>query len=377
MLISLILHIGGSRMEQNEYWFWLCNIRQIGNNKIRDILTYYKTPKSAFLDNGDGLNHIPSLSSSDKLMIMNSKDINKIKDNYAKLARASVYFVSKENNAYPDKLKHIYQSPYGLYVKGNLPKEEEIVIAIVGARNCSDYGSEIAEYMAYELARRGISIISGLAHGIDNFAHRGALRASGKTYGVLGSGVDICYPKENFKTYLDIQSNGGVISEYGLGIWPKPGFFPQRNRIISGISDGVLLIEAKEQSGSLITVDYGLEQGKNIYVIPGRIKDELSKGCNNLIKMGAKLVSEPNDIIEDFSKYSIKLMKDIKKNDKLLETEEKIVYAMLSFHGKHINEISYQTNISIPELTPILLNLELKNYIKQVRNNVYAHIDID
>lgn len=367
----------GENMDNSIYWFWLCNIERIGLRKINALISYYGSPYDAFMDKNIDKREIPGLTEKEFISIKNSKDLIKVKENYAKLRSKDVYFVTKDDNCYPEKLKHIYDAPYGLYVKGKLPGKNDTVIAVVGARNCSDYGREITRYLTYELSKMGIHIISGLALGIDGYAHEGVLRAGGITYGVLGCGIDICYPKENLSYYMDMQKTGGIISEYGLGVSPKPGFFPMRNRIISGMSDGILVIDAKEKSGSLITVDIGLDQGKTIYAVPGRISDELSIGCNNLIKMGAKLVSNPKDIVEDFNMNCEYSLKENKKIDNLLETNEKIVYACLSFQGKHINEIANETNINIIELTNILINLEIKNYIKEIRNNYYVYINMD
>jgi DNA processing protein len=361
-------------MTKQEYWYWLCNIDNIGLKKIGAILEFYSTPEQAFCDKTFGLDQIPILTAPDKDAINKSKDIKRIKENYAKLISKGIYFVTIEDDDYPSKLKNIYNPPYALYVKGTLPKENIPTIAVIGARNCSDYGREMAIHFAKELATAGVQIVSGLARGIDGFAHFGALSAGGYTCGVEGCGVDICYPKENFSLYIQMQERGCILSEYDIGTQPKAYNFPMRNRIISGISDGILIIEAKEKSGSLITVDMGLDQGKNIYSLPGRVNDLLSLGCNNLIKLGAKLVTEPKDILEDFNLNYENNANDMKKIDKLLETKEKIVYANLSLLPKHMNEIAGETNINISELTEILLNLELKNYIKQTRKNYYSYI---
>ncbi len=361
-------------MTSKEYWFWLCNLEQIGIKKIRLLLEFFGTPEEIYRDNGNGLDQVKLLSVTDKETILRSKMKERIQENYAKLASRGIYFVTKDEDQYPSQLHNIYNPPYGLYIKGTLPREDRISIAIVGARNCSDYGRETARYLAGELAGHGIQIISGLARGIDGYAHEGALAAGGSTFGIEGCSVDICYPKENFKLYMKMQNNGGIISEYGLNCYPRPYNFPMRNRLISGLSHGILVIEAKEKSGSLITADMGLEQGKNIYAVPGRCMDFLSLGCNNLIKMGAKLVTGPEDILEDYGLNYKNCKNQLKKNDKLLETKEKIVYACLSFLPKHMNEIAGETNLSIVELTEILMQLELKNYIRQVRKNYYEYI---
>lgn len=358
-------------MTNREYWYWLCNIEGIGIRKITHLLEYFTCPEEIYRASNEEIKHVSKLSLEDVSKIVNSKSEGKIQENYAKLKERGIYFVTKEDTEYPNKLRNIYDAPYCLYIQGKLPDKNSIAIAIVGARNCTSYGSSMAEYFSRELSKKGIEIISGLAMGIDSYAHQGAIDGGGNTYGVLGCGVDICYPKENFNLYMKMKDRGGIISEYGLGFPPRQYNFPMRNRIISGLADGILVIEAKEKSGSLITVDYGLEQGKNIYAIPGRVSDTLSQGCNNLLKQGAKIVTNVNDIMEDYNINCEKFDKEMKKNDKLLETQEKMVYACLSFIPKHINEIALETSLGIGELAEILLALEFKNYIKRIGTNYY------
>lgn len=360
-------------IEEKLYWYWLCNIKNIGYKKIEFLLEYYKTPKNIFYGRIDFFLDKGKLSKEDISNIEKSKDIKRVEEEYKKLKEKKISFVTREDEEYPKRLLHIFNPPHALYVRGSLPKEEENIIGVVGARNCSDYGRDMAIYLSGELSKMGVSIISGLALGVDGYAHKGALEAGGKTYGVLGCGVDICYPRENFDSYMKIPEHGGVISEYGMGIEPIPWHFPMRNRIISGLSSGILVIEAKEKSGSLITADMGLEQGKNIYALPGRVYDTLSTGCNNLIKMGAKLVTSPKDILEDFSINYENLLKSNKKNNKLLETNEKMVYASLDFRGKHVNEIVSITGLAVQKTMEVLITLELKGYIKQIRQNYYAY----
>ncbi len=361
-------------MTKKEYWFWLCNLEQIGIKKIQAVLDFYGTPEQAYLDNGRGLEQISVLTASDKEIMLKSKESERIQENYAKLKDKGIYFVTKEEDGYPSRLHNIYNPPFALYIKGALPREDRISIAVVGARNCTYYGRETARHLSGKLAEAGVQIISGLARGIDGYAHEGAIAAGGSTYGIEGCSVDICYPKENFNIYMEMQEKGGIISEYGPGRHPKACNFPMRNRLISGMSDGILVIEARERSGSLITADLGLEQGKNVYSIPGRVQDCCSVGCNNLIKMGAKMVTGPEDILEDYGIFYKDCKNQIKKIDKLLETKEKIVYACLSSFPKHMNEIGGETNLSVMELSEILMNLELKNYIRQIRKNYYVYI---
>ena len=199
-----------------------------------------------------------------------------------------------ENNDYPQQLKNIYDPPLKLYVLGNKQILQEKGIAIVGSRKATEYGKKVAFQFANQLAKKGINIISGLALGIDTYAHFGALQPqfTGKTIAVLGSGLDEIYPKENIELAKQIIKLGGcIISEYPLGTKPQKLNFPQRNRIISGLSKGVLIVEASEKSGSLITADFALEQGRGVFAVPGNISSKTSIGTNNLIKQGAKLVT--------------------------------------------------------------------------------------
>ena len=205
-----------------------------------------------------------------------------------KLDKNKIKIIKLGDEKYPENLKHIYSKPQALYVLGNENLLNEISIAIIGCRNCSKYGAQNAYKFGYELAQKGFCIVSGFARGIDTYAHLGAVKAKGKTIAVLGCGLDVVYPPENKRLYIEILKNGGaIISEYPLGTKPEKHHFPTRNRIISGLSDGVLVIEAKKRSGSMITVEHALDQGKTIYALPGNITSDNSYGTNELIKEGA------------------------------------------------------------------------------------------
>lgn len=211
--------------------------------------------------------------------------------------KKNMQIIKYKDNEYPEKLKNIYDSPKKLYYLGNKSLLYMKSIAIIGCRKCTKTGAYNAYKFGYELARKNICVVSGLARGIDSYSHIGAIRAKGKTIAVLGSGLDVIYPRENKGIYYEIiKNNGLIISEYPLGSKPEKYHFPARNRIISGISDGVLIIEAREKSGTLITVDFALDQGKDIYAIPGNLENENSYGTNNLIKEGANLVTNIDDI---------------------------------------------------------------------------------
>jgi len=218
---------------------------------------------------------------------------------YEKYQRQGIRFTYWQMPDFPNKLRDIPDAPYGIYYKGSLPKEGERSVAMIGARRCSDYGRCMAEYFADKFGKMGIAVISGMASGIDGISQRAALAAGGTSYGVLGCGVDIIYPENNADLYRNLIARGGVISEYPPTTQPKAGLFPQRNRIISALSDVVLVVEARAKSGTLITVDMALEQGREVYVVPGRCTDNLSIGCNRLLRQGAIAATAPEDIMQD------------------------------------------------------------------------------
>ncbi len=213
------------------------------------------------------------------------------------LQKQKVKIITIDDKEYPEMLKTIYDYPVSLFIKGDEKILNMPAIAIVGCRECSSYGEKVAQYFAYYLSKKHINIISGLAKGIDSQSHIGALKAKGRTIGVIGSGLDIVYPKENQYLYDKIiEENGAIISEYPLGVKPEKMNFPARNRIISGMSQGILVVEAKKKSGTLITVDFALEQGRDVYVVPGNIDEINSVGTNDLIKQGARMVTTYKDI---------------------------------------------------------------------------------
>ena len=216
------------------------------------------------------------------------------------LKRQGIFFVSLEDRAYPTRLRAIPDMPFGLYYKGRLPDPAGPAAAVIGSRRADRYGLEQAERFAYDLASRGINVISGMALGVDGAAGRAALRSGGPSYAVLGSGPDICYPPANRDLYDLLCQRGGVLSEYMPGTGARPGLFPPRNRIISGLSDLVLVIEARGGSGTLITTDFALAQGKEVFALPGRITDPLSEGCNRLLSQGASIALGPRDLTERF-----------------------------------------------------------------------------
>ncbi len=217
------------------------------------------------------------------------------------LRNRGIRFVYCAEEAYPNRLKDIADYPFGLFYIGSLPREDRPTVSIIGARECSEYGRKTAELFGKTLGSKGVQIISGMARGIDGISQSAALNVGGNSYGIVGCGVDICYPKENEKLYNKLKINGGILSEYLPGTEPKANLFPARNRIISALADILLVVEARMKSGTYITVCQALEQGREIYAVPGRITDGLSDGCNRLIRDGAGIATSPEDILETLS----------------------------------------------------------------------------
>lgn len=271
------------------------------------------------------------------------------------------------DSRFPERLREIPESPGCIYLKGRLPDPVEMTVGIIGARDGTEYGKMVARTLAKELSEYGISIISGMAYGIDTAAHEGALLGGGKTYAVLGCGVDICYPAINRKLYSKIQEEGGIISEYPEGSPPLPHHFVARNRLIAGLSDILIVVEAKERSGTFITVDRALEQGKQVFVVPGRITDPLSRGCNRLLMEGASLCLSKEDIL---SCFSIEAGKDNEKKPNL-KGEEKRIYNALNLEGKHIDALYKELGIPLQSLYSVLVKMEIEGYCESFSSSYY------
>ncbi len=305
----------------NKYACWLNSIEGIGRRTIKTLLECGKIHSSQELYElsevelkkfcCEFFHGKAQLAVAERILRAQKTTPEQIAD---QLLQKDIHFVSMEDPAYPSRLHDIPDKPYALYYKGRLPENDHPSVAIVGTRDCSMYGQEEAAYFARKLAMRSVRIISGMARGIDGIAGMAAAKtlmdrngrmsseesaAVASSYAVLGCGVDICYPKQNRELYEILCERGGVISESVPGTEPKAGLFPQRNRIISGLADSILVIEARERSGTFITVDQALEQGKTVYALPGRVSDPLSAGCNALLRQGAVIATDPEDILED------------------------------------------------------------------------------
>lgn len=363
--------------KEKPYWYWLSLLEEIGPVSRRILSDYFSTAEELYHATDKLLKNVP-LSDKIKAALLDGKRRRRMEDEFHKLAERDIYFVTKAEPGFPQRLRDIPDSPDWLFYRGELPGEEVPSVAIIGARECSVYGKGVAEKLARELAQTGIPIISGMARGIDGYAGRAAIRC-GKSYAVLGSGVDICYPMENYSLYEQLPGKGGIISEYAPGSKGAAWHFPCRNRIIAGLADGLIVVEARKKSGTLITVEYALEQGKDVFAVPGRIGEALSEGCNELIRQGAFMITGSIDIVEELSKrytLSQKSEKNI-KNKFFLEQPEKIVYAYLRLEPKNVEEILKEVDFSLPELIKILYSMEKKGIVYSPAANYYALAEPD
>ncbi|SKB90094.1 DNA processing protein [Lachnospiraceae bacterium] len=280
---------------------------------------------------------------------------------------------------FPDRLRDIPDCPNVLYIRGKLPDPKRPTVGIIGSRNASQYGLNMARHFASCLSDAGVQIISGMARGIDGVSQRTAMEAGHPTFGILGCGVDVLYPKENRDLFMRIPERGGLISEFPPGTQPVAKFFPSRNRIISGLSDILLVVEARIKSGTGITVRRALEQGRDVYAVPGRITDPLSAGCNRLIADGAGTALSPDVILEALGIYpenvpgTSLISGGVRENDKRvrLAKDEKMVYSFLDLYPKTLDELVCITDLSVQKLLPVLLQLMMKGLVAEAGKNNY------
>ena len=413
---------------EDYYWYWFCNIPRIGKTKLRQLLMVFESPEHVYKADVEVLRGLGSLSDKELMYISDSKKDNMIYEEFISIRKKGIHFTYPGKEDYPQRLLHIYDYPLCLYYYGKLPDDKKPSVAIVGSRQNTTYGYNVAGVFAKSFAKMGIQVISGLARGIDGAAHMGAFKADGYTCGVLGCGVDICYPRQNIELFTQMKEKGCIVSEYPVGTAPHAGQFPVRNRIISGLSDVVIVVEARKKSGSLITVDAALEQNKEVMVVPGRIGDSLSEGCNDLIKLGAAVITRPEDILDieeirrkldDYRNiYDYKssrssesyigmkteenemICNKTEENEMICnKTEEKstnsipeyeqnvnsvhefklatpknMLYSCVDLYPVGLNELIEKTGLSLQEISNALVELELEGKIEEVADNCYARI---
>lgn len=385
---SSILQMNASDTQTSEldnlqpYAYWLGNINGVGRATAKKLLEVFATPMEVYSAGEKALSQVVNSTVAEAIIEAQKQEIQAL---YETVLKKNIRFIPFYHPDYSKRLQDIPDAPYALYVKGELPADDKRSVAIVGARNCSAYGRYVAETFAKELARQDIQIVSGLAAGVDGLAQNAAIQAGGQTYGVLGCGVDVCYPAYHRTLYDKVIESGGMISTYPPGMQPQSALFPPRNRIISGLSDVVLVVEARKKSGTLITVDMALEQGREVYVVPGRITDRLSDGCNNLLRQGAGAALSPEQFMQELEetvwreegeKTKTDKTSDSQKNPNIsnmkssfnakLQTsnllpQEKALLSLLDFYPISLDQI-YMT----AQTTPLLCELTLSQMMEML-----------
>ena len=372
------------------YMYWLSTLYILGSRKQNLLLSHFGDASKIYKATPESLRSLPTITENNVHTIQKSRNQSKIEYGIEMLKKLDISFTHINHPDYPKLLKTINDPPVGLFHLGKLPQSDLPHVAIIGSRNCSEYGLSTARRFGTALARAGVIIVSGMARGIDSMAHRGALEIETNpcsTIAVLGCGVDVCYPAENRSLRDEIAKTGCVVSEYPPGVEPYPAYFPARNRIISGLSRVVVVVEAGKKSGTLITVDQALDQGREVMAVPGNITNKYSDGTNHLIKQGA----EPACCYEDIL-HMLGISKNKKKQNQNNKTktetkiaentthiplapEEKLVYDVLGSGNNtpfSIDEIMIKTNSKLQTIQYLLTILEIKGYVKKIPGMKYV-----
>lgn len=356
---------------EKAYWIGLHLLPGIGARKVLQLIDYFGSAEMVWKSSESDLRRVSGLTGKDvDSIIIHRKNIHPFRE-LERTVKAGIKVLTLVEPEYPMDLKRIYDPPPVLYYKGLIRQGD--ALAVVGARKATSYGIKAATLLASQLASEGFTIVSGMARGIDTAAHVGALQAGGYTIAVLGSGLDIVYPPENSQLFRQIEERGAVVSEFPLGTPPSSQNFPARNRIISGWARGTIVVEAAEKSGSLITVDFALEQGRDVFAVPGPITSKLSIGTNNLIKQGAKLVTSAEDVLEE---YGVQPLFESHSHDVkttvVLSPEEKQVLQLISWEPIHRDQVFKKLDASWKTISSALMLLELKGFIRCLPGDYYV-----
>lgn len=376
--------------QEKPYIHWLCQSLGAGNKSFLRALNGLGAPREVFdlAVSGKLADKLTGRFREKAALLSEKSNTFDVQGEYERLTGRGIHLVAQGETAYPARLSQIPDRPYALYYAGALPPEKKCAVALIGARDCSEYGRYMAGQFGAALARAGVQVISGMARGVDSIGQESALREDGYSMGVLGCGVDVCYPKENRTLYEKLLAKGGVCSEYPPGVEPRAVLFPPRNRIISGLADAVLVIEAREKSGTLITVDMALEQGREVYALPGRATDPLSSGCNRLIRQGAGLVSTPGELLEELFCGEGETRKNTEMKEEtgaqtalvFLEGLSGELFAVLDFNPLPVQEIQrrfeqkYGRTIALPLLFKELLELCAEGHAGQIGGGYFMKI---
>jgi DNA processing protein len=362
MLVPIALKETG--MGSLEYWVGFNIVPAIGPAKVRALLDHFGNLETAWRADARALKQ----AGLDRLAIRNLvrlRDQLDLEAEMEKLARHQVTALTWEDEAYPSLLKQIYAPPPVLYVRGQLLPDDEWAVGLVGTRRATVYGKQVARMLGQDLAQSRVTVVSGLARGIDAIAHQAALDAGGRTIAVMACGLDRVYPPEHRNLAHAIMERGALVSDYPLGTPPEATNFPPRNRIISGLSLGVVVIEAGRRSGALITAEFATDQGREVFAVPGNIVSRTSIGCNRLIHDGAKMVLDVQDILEELNLTMIEVQAEAREILPADETEAQLL-DLVSDAPVHVDEICRQSELPIHQVSSALAMMELKGMVRQV-----------
>lgn len=359
-------------MTDIQYWIGLSYVPEVGPLLSKRLLASFGSPKDIFRADLNDLLSVEGMTRERAVNIREFSQWDVTEKALKRMQDSDITVIGYDDSRYPEPLRQMADAPVVLYMRGDYQPDDRFALAIVGSRRLSEYGEGVTLRIANELSRAGFTIISGMARGIDTLAHRSTLAAGGRTIAVFGSGPDICYPAENRGLMQKIISSGCVLSEFAPGTEPRKEHFPRRNRLISGLSLGVLVIEATAKSGALITAQYALEQNKEVFAVPGRITSKNSEGTNRLIKQGARIVLDTEDIIEELApmlKGFITRRDDVKQ---AISKEESRLCDMLTREPKHIDSLARETGMPSHEILNTLLSLELKGIARQSQGKRFS-----
>jgi DNA processing protein len=364
--------------EERIAWLGLKLISDLGNRSLLRLLRHFQTPSAILRARAGDLAAVPGLKEKARLALIKKTMMRSPQAEWARLQEEGINLLCLNDPQYPANLAAIPDPPAVLFVKGVLEARDLVSVAVVGSRAASPMGLIFTERLCGDLARAGVTIVSGLAVGIDSAAHQGSLRARGRTLAVLGCGLDVDYPRGNAKLRREISESGAILTEFPLGTPPAPGHFPMRNRIISGLSLGVVVVEAAHRSGSLITARLALEQGREVFAVPGMASHYRSVGPHRLLKEGAKLVESAEDILEEIRpliRPSWTPPAAEAENAAGIQTatpEEAALLQTLDLHPQHIDEICRSLQWPVSQVMSILLALELKGAVRQLPGKYFV-----
>lgn len=359
-------------MDERLFWLGLSLVNGIGPTRFRALLDHFGDPQTAWEAPAASLRASGLSEKIVKNFIKIRADVD-LYNLWDQIQAQDVNFLIWLDDSYPSRLKEIAQPPPVLYARGEFVPQDDWAVAIVGTRRVTPYGRQVTEEMAGFLARNGVTVVSGLARGVDSIAHSAALKAGGRTIAVLGSGVDNVYPPENRGLAEEIISNGALVSDYALGTPPEAGNFPPRNRIISGLSRAVVIIEAGKKSGALITASFAAEQGREVFAVPGSIHAPHSQGTNRLIQDGAVPLLAPEDLM---TVLDMAMIQEQQTARTILPSDptEAALFAMLGREPLHVDELTRKTDLPISQVSSTLAMMELKGMVRQVGGMQYVAV---